>query len=374
MSLRRITQVRYQHNIHDITKPQYFRKRQDITKVADNKDSEQSGGASVLQDIGNIYSTGNMTQDIKEQPKIKEPYIKAKPMMATAVIRSKSDPPRHERQRGLRSDNLLPGDKLKLKLLKNMKKDSVFTYPVGGGKGGAKGDLEPAGMEMVRVAVHKEYEPKWTTKGDGLNLAGDGLGLAGIGLRLAGRGIPFSGEHKVVAKKMTGAIADVLYPKIIHELKKARIIKRDMSGGSIAEKLTKLVSSKVKKILPATKSKISNVVSHIPQVAKDIAPNLVKLAVALSGSQMGSGSIEKLNNLLSKHLTMGMKKMVVKKQSGGAFKLLGKDKKWWKDFGKGFAKGFKMVGKPASKIIAGIAPLVGQPELAPIFSAIGNAL
>jgi hypothetical protein len=229
---------------------------------------------------------------------------------------------------------MLPGDMLKLKLLKNIskQKESVLDYkPSRGGGIGRRANNEP--------------------------MTGNGT-LTG------------SGKTMDLLNKLVISTGKFLFPELVRRLKQAKVGNFSGNGLSGAGKknLMRLLKIRFKKVLPKTKT-LKNISRHLMPVAKEGSKLLLPILLKMAKTKMSGGAKHnsKLRILLARELHTGLKQLQGKglcgqhlTQSGSG--LFGKSNKWWKEFGHGFVKGFKMVAKPGAKILGATATALGQPE------------
>lgn len=237
----------------------------------------------------------------------------------------------------------LPGDMLKMKLLRSMRKTK---------KTKRKG---------------KSALKKHGKRGGGLGLPGGGLGLPG------------GGDMKTIAKHLAGCVSSKMLPMLLKKL--------GLSGGSLklagqGKKVEKLLNMKLLRAMnngaSASKSygdmkkgyvmkgsgkKIEALKRGAVAVSKTLIPILLNLAIKKmggSGKSMSYAELERQHNNptllqnLSRKLSMGafhfLKKALLGKGMSGAG-MCGKG------FWSGFKKGFMSVITPTLKVAKAVAPL-----------------
>ena len=94
--------------------------------------------------------------------------------------------------------------------------------------------------------------------------------------------------------------------------------------------------------------------------------------VMLLKQQFNNSDMNRIVEPLTKDIKKAFSSYRMTKKGKGKF--LGKNKKWWHNFGVGFAKGFKSVMKPGAKVLAGVATATGQPEFSVPLNVLSNAL
>lgn len=228
--------------------------------------------------------------------------------------------------------NMLPGDILKMKLLKKMSRekkmkslgDRVKSKPINAGVSGGK---------AVFNTSKAPYKTKNKNKG-------------------ASYRRDIAGQHKLQGNgDMNTMIKQVALSKpLLNSLvKKLGINPKEVK--SIVRKYSPIVNKVIKmKMTPQQKIKI---------IAKALHPLLGQAkmkgyGISLAGSGISSiakGAFNTLNEKLAKAMLA-----ILKSRLKSGYKNYQKGSGFFEDFGKGFVKGFKSVWKPGSKILA---PIVG---------------
>lgn len=269
---------------------------------------------------------------------------------------------------------MLPGDELKMKLLKKMVRekkmkslgDRVKTKPISGGKlnyATSKAPYETTGRNKG-ASYGKTYPAMKAYKLKGMS----GVGMCGKGLTLPG-GMAIGGAD------ILGFVMKGIVPNLIKSLginPKALPIKK--------------IVPMVGKALQLAKS--GNLSSIINNLAKTLLPLLAHGKLKTMGQKMtGRGIMNVLKSAkygLDKKLASGLFKAFkwylnksAKQQGlkpvfkGSGVNLPGGS---WSNFWKGFKKGFTMVFKPGAKLLAPIATAMGVPEIGIPLGLIGDAL
>jgi len=216
-------------------------------------------------------------------------------------------------------------------------------YGLGLPGGGA--DVMLPGDRLKIKMLRKASRKKKKTKGGALKLAGQGLRLGGQGLRLGGQGLT-----KDMAKFAIGKLLPILLAK----LRKAGIPIPKQKGGALVshKKLQKALSS-------ATGIKNATLSKAVKKYAKVGAMHLLPVILKMVKAKMsGSGMKDKLNTSLMTALMRGFKWFLNKRRPSGTPELFSGSgmcgKGFWKDFGKGFTGVFKTAykyGKPLAPLI-----------------------
>jgi hypothetical protein len=202
---------------------------------------------------------------------------------------------------------MLPGDKLKLALLKNLNK--------------------------------KKCKSK--------KLVGKGLGLAGRGLRLSGQGYADLSDIVNIAAK-----------NIIPGLFKKLGLQSDI-----------IKPAQLKTIIDTSLNMLDN--PTLPNIISQLSKTILPIVSSVAVKQMGGSGMfdiikkdrEKLLTLLNKDITKVLTQYNNKKPMSGSGDV--------EDFFKGFAQGFMSVFKPASKVLAPLLSVAGLPILGTAVGAIG---
>lgn len=163
------------------------------------------------------------------------------------------------------------------------------------------------------------------------------------------------------------AITKLIVPKLIKTMYENNLSHVPQIGSGLLDKMGKVVKLKLK-LNRNIKFQELEIKNKARAISRLIAPTLVPLFMKLSKNQI---SIPELKLELERALTQGFI-MFGGPQSGGRF--LGKSSGWWKNFGKGFVRGVKMVAKPAGQILGPVLTAAGAPEFGVPMTLIGNAL
>jgi len=271
---------------------------------------------------------------------------------------------------------MLPGDELKMKLLKKMVRekkmkslgDRAKTKSISGGK--AKYATSKAPYKTInknRGASYSKTLPgmkAYKLKGSGLGVAG---GQKGMGINLPGGMMMGMGD-------VMGFVIKGILPKLMKDL-----------GIKPSALPISRVAPIVAKALQMAKS--GNIASIIKNLTKTLLPLLAHGKLKTLGAKMsGRGIIDMLKSAkygLDKKLASGLwsafkwyinksaeQQGLKKPFKGSGVNLPGGS---WSNFWKGFKKGFTMVFKPGAKLLA---PIVGaeNPLAGVALGAIGNAL
>jgi hypothetical protein len=240
------------------------------------------------------------------------------------------------------SDNMLPGDALKLKLLKQMARKRTKRQ-AGAGKRGKVG-YKRTGQSRSRD-LGKQYK------------------LLGNGLNLPGGGKP--------------AIMKFVMSKIVPSLMRTVGIPKGVMGlAPIARMVSKALDM-------AKSGNLSTIISHL---SKAILPILTAAKMRHMGMR-GRGIASVLSghkNMLLENLGKGMFRAFKWYLNRGAkerglkpiFKGSGINLPGgsFANFWKGFSRGFKMVFKPGAKILGAAATALGQPEIGLPLTAVSGLL
>ena len=238
---------------------------------------------------------------------------------------------------------LLPGDVLKMKILKGMVKD----------------------RSLKERRLQKTKAKKVKMSGKGVSMDKTLPGMKGYKINqgtLSGAGLNLPGK---------GAIGDFVVNQIIPSIMKSVGIPLDTIQIGTIKKV-------VSKALEIAKS--GNLPSIIANLSKAILPILTAGKIkSIGGSGLGLAGrgigefLGKHKDMLLSHLSKGLLKafryFMDKKGSG-----LGLAGGSFANFWKGFKKGFKMVFKPIGSILGPVATALGVPEIGIPVSAIAEAL
>lgn len=209
-------------------------------------------------------------------------------------------------------------------------------YGLGLPGGGA--DVMLPGDRLKIKMLRKASRKKKKTKGGALKLAGQGLRLGGQGL----------------TKDMAKFAISKLLPILLTKLRKAGIpIPKQKGGALVSHKKLQNALSNVTGIKNATLSKA------VKKYAKVGAMHLLPVILKMVQAKMkGSGMKDKLNTSLMTALMRGFKWFLNKRRPSGTPELFSGSgmcgKGFWSDFGKGFTGVFKTAykyGKPLAPLV-----------------------
>lgn len=222
--------------------------------------------------------------------------------------------------------NMLPGDALKLELLKRHKKQI---------KGISSSRDLGGNYEMI--------------DGSGLKLGGKGIKLSGSGLKLAGKQCG-KGIGNTIAH-----ISDMVLPSLLKKFKLEHI--------NLPENVISNIFNSVNKD------------DSINSIIKKVSPKILQILTELhkSGSGRKKFKISKTNKrILLNLLSKAIKKSMVSRTMGNGIRGDGmmKGNGFWSDF----YRGFKSVFKPGAKILGTVASAVGLPEFGAPLSAISELM
>ena len=239
----------------------------------------------------------------------------------------------------------LPGDELKMKLLRNMKKKKIGPVSArarhrGKAAGAGQGGRRPQGGRRG-----------FTPSGKGINIPGGMI----MGM----------GDIKTFVVKS-------IVPKLIKDL---GIKPRALSIGKISPLVSKVLELARKKTKSGPTGTLSAIIKNLTKV---LLPFLTQAKLKTLGIQMtGSGVMDILGKArvgLEKKLASGLLKVfkiyinktaasqgVNKPFKGSGINLPGGGS--WGQFFRGFKKGFLTIMRPGAKILGGIATATGQPEI-----------
>ena len=226
-------------------------------------------------------------------------------------------------------DSMLPGDKLKLKVLEKMAKE-----------------------KKKSLLHHKQSR-------------GGGIGRRQVNEPMYGNGLQEKGGVLVLKT------AKLLYPKLFKMLKLDKLIEGKGISGAGINNMEKLLNMRMKKIY---KKNDKNIGKYLKPLSKEASNVMCPILMKMSKHNISGSGKNILKRILEKELLNAYKNIIKEQKGQGKGKFLGKDKKWWKEFGKGFVKGFKKVAKPSAKILGGIAMASGQPEIGVPLEILGNML
>ena len=203
---------------------------------------------------------------------------------------------------------------------------------------GGSADVMLPGDRLKIKMLRKASRKKKKTKGQGLRLAGQGLRLGG---------------HTLTKDLAKFAISKLL-PILLTKLRKAGISIPKQKGGALIShaKLHKALSK-------ATGIKSSSLHDAIKKYAGIGAKHLLPVILKMAQAKMkGSGMKDKLNTSLMTALMRGFKWFLNKRRPKGTPELFSGSgmcgKGFWSDFGKGFTGVFKTAykyGKPLAPLI-----------------------
>ena len=236
----------------------------------------------------------------------------------------------------------LPGDELKMKILRKMKKDKKRSKS----------------LKLTGLSVTKDLGKSYVLGGDGLKLAGQGL-----------KSYRGSGE-------LTSFVVDTIIPKIMKAV--------GIPGSAVPKATLTNIIDKALSMIPSQSS--NNIPSIVAQLSKTILPILTGLKLKQSG--MGGSGVLDLLKKAKDSLTVGLARFVwgiMKGDLNRHYKSKGVESPFggdgimtggfnWKAALEGFKTGFLKVFKPGSKILGMAATALGQPEIGIPLTAISNML
>ncbi len=234
--------------------------------------------------------------------------------------------------------------------------------------GVAKGDID---NPQQRKAKLQELEQQ----GFGL-LPGDKLKLKLLAKQLKkkprDRGVvkPMSGTGKksdarAIAKVVS--ITKMMMPKMLDVMHNKNLTKFPQLGSGVMDILGDVMRSKLTQNI---KFKEYEIKQKARAIARIISPILLPVIIKLLKSSKHI-SIGKLKSEIEMALTNGFVHLGSDQSGSGLF---GKSSKWWSEFGKGFLKGFKMVAKPAASVLGPVLTATGSPEFGIPLTIAGTAL
>ena len=285
----------------------------------------------------------------------------------------------------------------------NVRKDEVLlgkeneSEMEGEGFGDVVRDIYMRGVPQLK------HEPDYSPirAGKGLRLPGQGLRLSGQGCEIKSSKIAYSLEKPSTGELPGDALKKKLLKKMLRDKKKGSGLSLAGSGLSLAggSSLTSFITGGIipsllksvnikgtvnkKLINSVVSSAISKSGSSNPSViagrlAKGILPLLVHSKAKSLGKKMsGSGvmsAVKKAKNLegkLAKGILQALKLVAEQKKkgaSGAGLSLAGGD--FWSDF----ARGFKMVFVPGSKVVGPILGALGLPMVGTAVTALGELI
>lgn len=274
---------------------------------------------------------------------------------------------------------MLPGDELKMKLLKKMVRekkmkalgDRVKTEPISNGKILEGGKALMATSRAPYATINKNKGASYSKTLPGMKAYKLRMSKGGIG----GSGLSLPGGMIMGMGDIMGFVMKGIVPNLIKTLgidPKALPINR--------------IAPMVGQALKMAKS--GNLPSVIKNLTKTLLPLLAHGKIKTLGAKMsGQGIMDLLKSAklgLDKKLASGlfrafkwyvnrnMKKKGLKPYfKGSGVNLPGGS---WDNFWKGFKKGFTMVFKPGAKLLAPIATALGVPEIGIPLGIVGDAL
>jgi hypothetical protein len=254
------------------------------------------------------------------------------------------------------------------------------------GSGGGGGFFDQVGaITKSRGEVHKKPVIKSTRPsniaGSGVGLPGGGLKLAGSGVGLPGGGLNLPGGCGTCPKGKSVLLpGDKLKLSVLKNMEKKKEKKMMGSGGKVTAAQVvntlapKILSHLSLKLSAKNKTGITKLINirlkKSGSLASAAASVLLPVIMKLKRANIPVGKQSKLKSMLTKELSSGISKMG--SQSGSGF--LGKDKKFWRNFGVGFKRGFVSVAKPGLKVIGTVATATGSPEIGVPLGIISNLL
>ena len=331
------------------------------------KDPPRTATDAVSKQHDIHYALATTTEDIRNADKIMSKKIEK-------IAQEKKDHPININQArlitakmvgedlGLIKDTAFSGDLSKKKELTKAKKKLLLDNLEGEGKKEKK--LLPA--DRLKLKILEDMKLSGQGKGSGLKLSGQG-NCKGSGLKLSGQGTGvLTGD---------GLITDLMVKELLPPILKELDIK-EISPVEVGELVKKALSSQ-----KTLKGKIKNVSKVLMSLFLNhhLDKNGKKRDLKLSLLKTNK---KPLLRLLEESIVKGLKLFTEKKGSGlnlAGGRLLSKErreeiKKNLKLFAQGFAIGFKKVLIPALKVAPALATALGAPEAIPVIEAISGVI